>query len=1348
MTHKRWILGVLIFACTLLLVSSTFGQGAGANLSGTVRDSQGLIVPNAMVIATNEATGVARERYTNEAGIFVFNSLLPGKYTVSSEVKGFKKAEVTGFVLEVATTKTLDFKFVIGGSTETVTVTAESIQQIQTTSSDIGDLVVEKKIQDIPLNGRMPIELALMQPGLAGNNKQSGGGGVYLGGLSTNGARSHANALAMDGADITSGELGTGGLGLNLATDILLPVDAIEEFRVITANPSAEFGRVAGFQVKISTKSGTNQLHGSVYEFYRDTFMNANSFFNNAGSTPIGRPPLHRNQFGASIGGPLKIPGLYNGKNRTFFFFNYEGTRQAESISASRTVLTNEARNGLYRFITSGVTKNPDTGAALTSNSRVVVDSSGQIRAGVQGVQSLDLIKADKQYFDGIGADTTGTAKKFLDATPLPNDFTLTGDGLNTAGFRWNPNATSKNDLFTFKFDHTINKAHSISLRGNIGRMDRIDSTNNRYAPFPGGYARWRYEDQSGFSLTLQSNLTPTVYHEFHIGLSHNARSFATTANEPGTLAIGVPSSATSLVSSLGITQPFPTYEFQKSPRQTLTIGNSLTWIKGRHFLKSGFEFRSTPLNQIRNTNRIDVDYTSSATTGAPVTVPQLLGNPSGSNPVPAANVTAATDLFNELTGRIGTATAYFNAISEDAFGPIGSTKERGFRQRDWGFFFQDDWKASKKLTLNLGLRYDFFQVPWEVNSMYCLTKNRPLIDTQLDPTLPYTPVSFGRVGPKFGTQMFKNDLNNFGPAIGFSWDPGGNNKTAIRGSYRISYDKIYSNALDYIEQYAPGLNATNTLSGTQLAALYPLTNASGQARTPRLADLKNSLTQAGDKVGNGTINLASALDIRSTLKPLQTPPTTRSSGTPTDYDKNLVNPYSQSWSIGIQREIMRNTMIEVRYVGRKGTHEFAGVSANQFRAPADILSGLRTLQGLLKMTNADAYAKAGIALPSGVSPTALVTISQVYGSAPSAATSMSQYTPGALASLAPQALYKIFLAGNSTFDSTIETYLRTSNLPSTLAQFDNTQSFQTNAFLTSAGLNPVPTGTSSQGWMPLAVGLVNNTFRPNLQWVSPGPATVTSAFNSNYRGLQVQFNRRFYKGLDIQANYTYSLNRDVTSTTMPLGVNTTDYFNPAADYGRSANDVTHDFKANSIYELPFGPGKRFLSTQNGLMGKLVGGWQFSTIFEMASSYPFSITYASQSTSLGGGSRPDFVSGATKDYAISKNGYVRPDSQGKLIYFTLDDFAGMFQGAQLGNVGNVPKNVLNGPKYWDVTLSVVKNVHITETKSLQLRGEFFNLFNHANMGDPNTNLESASFGQITYTRGDPRIIQLAFKLNF
>ncbi len=1320
----------------LLCATTLFAQRSGSRLEGTVRDSQGLVIPGALVVAINQATNMSQESYTNDRGIYVFPLLSPGPHTVTAEMAGFKKASVTDFQLEVATTKTLDLILAVGEITETVSVKADSIQQVQTATSDLGDVVFERKIKELPLNGRLPIELMFLQPGMAGNNKQSS-----VGGLSASGSRVVNNALAMDGVDITNSELGTGSTsGIQIATDITPSVDVIQEFRLITANPSAEYGRVSGFQVEIATKSGTNELHGSAYEFYRHTNLNANYFFNNASPTPRRRPPLIRHQFGGTLGGPVYLPWLYNGKNKTFFFANYELMRQTEDVVVDRTVYTNEAKQGLFRFITSGVTRNPDTGAVLTSNSRVVVDpATGKIRPGVEGIQTLNVIDADKKFFDGIGADTTGMAKKILDAIPLPNDFGTGGDGLNTAVYRWNAPANLYQDLMTIKLDQVLTQNHSLSFRGNYGRLDRIgDTINANYAPFPGGQTRSRLEDQSGFSVNVASRLRPTVTNEFRIGLSRNIRLFSTTIDVPGTLAI-TPGT---------ITNPFLIAELQKTPRQTFQISNNVSWIKASHSFKGGFSFYSTPLNQVFGANRISLNFSSAQTGvgGAQVNIPQLFGDPNGPNPIPSANRTFAGDFFNFHTGRIGATDSTFYAISDSEFGPLGTGKIRGFRSRNWGGFFQDDWKFSRKLTLNLGVRWDWYQVPWEVNSFYVLNNNRSILAPQLDPSMAHTPLEFGRIGPKFGTQIFKNDFNNFAPSVGFAYDPFGNNKTSIRGSYRISYDHLYSRTLDTMEQRTPGLNGAGQLNGGQLALLHPLTNVFGQPRLPRLADLSPAATNTGLTVGSGKLNLYNFLDITQTQKPLKPIANTRESFNPSEFEPGLVNPYSQSWSFGIQREFMRNTVLEVRYVGRKGAKEYGGLSANQFRAPADILAGLQEVQSLLKLTNAEAYARAGVTLPGTLSPTALITIGQLYGTTTTTASTMAHYTPGALAKLAPQSLFKLFLAGNATFDSDVQTRIINNDLAGIIAQFDTSTNFHSNAFLTAAGLNPLPAGANPRGWLPLAVGLPENAFRPNLQFLN-GPRIITNAMYSSYHGLQAQVNRRFYKGLQFQANYTWSKNMDITAATQPTGQDVTEFFARNLDKSVSSNDISHNFKANFIWELPFGAGRRFASGVSGWLNHIIGGWQLTSIIDVATDYPMGISYGSQAPSWQGG-RMDFNPNAkitSKTNDIGKEGR---DAQGRVTYFTLDDWAGIFQPAKLGTVGTVPPNWLRGPGFWLVDMSALKNFQIAEGKELQFRAEFFNVFNNVNFGNPTTNLESASFGQITSQLGDPRIIQFALKFYF
>ncbi|MBM3791666.1 MAG: carboxypeptidase regulatory-like domain-containing protein, partial [Acidobacteria bacterium] len=393
---------MLIFFSIFLigLAPCLMAQKGASRLEGTVKDSTGGVVPGASVIATNVDTGVAREVFSSESGSYVFPALPPGTYNVAVELTGFKRAVAENVKLDVAATLVQNLVLEVGELSETVTVTAAGAAPIQTTTSDIADTVQGQTIISLPLNGRNPLELVQLNAGIAGNRAMSERGSAAsqtsnYGGLGANGARAVSNAVYLDGVDITNSEGGTGE-GIETAADISQSVDAIGEFRVISANPTAEFGKNSGMQIEIVTRSGTNDLHGSLYEFHRNTVLNANDFFNNM--VGVDRPKLLRNQYGGNVGGPVYIPWAYNGKNKTFFFFNYEGFRERRGNIVERTVLTDTARNGVFRYYTKGV------------NATGLVDPfSGQVKPEYAGlIGNFDVVATDKARWDGIGKDTSG----------------------------------------------------------------------------------------------------------------------------------------------------------------------------------------------------------------------------------------------------------------------------------------------------------------------------------------------------------------------------------------------------------------------------------------------------------------------------------------------------------------------------------------------------------------------------------------------------------------------------------------------------------------------------------------------------------------------------------------------------------------------------------------------------------------------------------------------------------------------------------------------------------------------------------------------------------------------------
>ena len=1355
----------------LMLASDVLAQRGMSRLEGTVKDSSGAFVAGASVIAKNEETGVAHEAFTNEAGLYVFPAIPPGYYTVATELKGFKRVAVEHLKLDIAATHVQHFTLEIGELTETVAVTAAGAAPIQTTTSEIGGTVQGATIQQLPLNGRNPLELIALEAGIAGTQAMSQRGsdadnGNNQAGLGANGARAVNNAVFLDGVDITNSENGTG-QGIQTGTNISQSVDAIGEFRVISANPTAEFGKSSGMQIEIVTRSGTNEPHGSLYEFHRNTALNASEFFNN--SLGVAKPKLIRNQFGGTFGGPVYIPKLYNGKNKTFFFVNYEGFRERQGAIQEQVVMTQEARNGLFRYNTKG------------PNSTALVDpTTGQVRPQYAAqIGTMDVPTLDKTRWDGIGKDQSGIIDAYLKATPMPNFYGSPGggrDGLNYASYRFNAPQPDDRSNVVAKVDHVIGTRHNLSVRYSHGQLTRL----NALEPFPGLGGQSREEAQRGVSINLISNLTSTVTNEFRFGLSRNVRQ-VTSVIQPGNMLIDCGST----FDCTGTTNPYLTNEPSLTARQTVQFTDNVSWAKGRHLFKGGFTVRTTPLNTIAWSNQLNMDFNSEPRNeqNAVVDLPQLFG---GAVPIDAADRIPAANFFNFTLGRIGGSYVIVNAADPNQWGVAGSVRERGFRQREWGLFFQDDWRMSQKLTLNLGLRYELYEVPYEVNSFFTAPLNRKLLDPQNNPGKEYPPVTFGAIGPKNGIAIYPGDHNNFAPVIGFSYDPTGKGKTAIRAAYRVSYDKLFTATIDEIDRNAPGLRYTSAMNGETIknAGIYkrlaPGGLNAGLPMTPRLTDLKG--TFLGGTQLNGPFDLLHYLTTPVTgggnlpAAPLGLISETRNSDSPYEFQSDLRTAYGQSWSLSIQHEIMRGTVIEVRYLGRKGIKEYMGLPSNEVRMPPAILSEVQKLQYLL---TGGTLGIAPASLPSGFTKGKALTIAQLFGTTPNNATNYSQFVKGQYDAYAFQNfpnLYPFFLAGTGGFDSTLSGSIARNDFVSSCATLDNTTSIHENPFILSVpatavpsgkGLNPIPPdrlpAVNSRGYfgaMPIIVGIQQNSFRPNLQWIN-GPRVTMNAGWSNYHALQFQIQRRFYQGLQFQGNFTWAKNLDVTSASNPTGQDASAYFCRACDYSYSDNDLRRDFKANTIWDVPIGKNRKWLKTMNPVLDKIIGGWQMAGNLEYASSFPINVAMngndrtAPPST---GGIRPDWAEGYVHNADNSQIGGLQRTSDG-IYWFRASDFNGVLQRTLIGKLGNVPRNYWRGPTYFNADMTFVKSFPIREQKVLDFRAEFFNVLNHTHFAEPDLNsprgnyvdlinLTSTDAGKIIDTIGNPRLVQFALKFRF
>ncbi|MFH1573031.1 MAG: carboxypeptidase regulatory-like domain-containing protein, partial [Acidobacteriota bacterium] len=544
------------FAMAMLLVFSlgvaAWGQGTTSRVTGVITDPSGALVPGADVRLTNEATGISFRTVASVRGVYAFESLQVGSYTLSVELPGFKKAEILGIQVTIGQPTTANVTLQLGETSETVTVTG-AYEIVQTsTSGNIGAIIEQKTLQDLPIvgtRGRNPLDLVNTQPGVVSGANT--GGGVHV-----HGARDRAWNYTLDGIDTNETSAG----GSNFSPLRTNP-DSLAEFRVLTSNFTAEFGRNSGAQVTMITRSGGNEFHGSVFWFYRTPSFNANEWENNINQ--IGKRQFVQHIPGFSAGGPIL-------KNRTFFFTNMQWLRARESSSTSRTVYTESARNGIFRYVKGG--RNQPAGVSGAS-----VDFSGNVLPGVN-IGTYNVAANDPQK---IGPDPT--IKSQIALTPLPNDFSA-GDGLNTAGFNFAALQNEKQYDSVIKIDHVLNSRNTIFGRYSWGHQNTVcDRANSGEPAFPGLPCRVdTYRLPRNLALNWRWSPTSLITNEFVFGINRFTFDFVLPINDAG-----VP-----YYSLNDITVPRDTRYGNKRRLTTYQFVDNFSYTRGSHSLRMGLNLR------------------------------------------------------------------------------------------------------------------------------------------------------------------------------------------------------------------------------------------------------------------------------------------------------------------------------------------------------------------------------------------------------------------------------------------------------------------------------------------------------------------------------------------------------------------------------------------------------------------------------------------------------------------------------------------------------------------------------------------------------------------------------------
>jgi len=686
------------------LASALLSQGTTGIISGTIRDQTGAVMPGASIQITNQETGRIRTAATDSGGRYRVPALELGILDVQASAAGFRTAVKPGVMLTVGSEVIVDLAMEVGQVAENVTVTGE-VPLVQSTSAELSGLVGDKEIRDLPLNGRSYEHLALLQPGvvLFANHSatltfrvQHSAGST----LSVDGTSPYFNTYVLDGSqlyDHTSGALGS------VAGDNL-GVDAILEFRVLTHNYSAEYGRTAGGVISAVTRSGSNQLHGSVFEFLRNNDLDARQFFDQGGTQPF-----RRNQFGGVLGGPIV-------KDRTFFFVNYEGLRSALTQTNLATVPNGAAHQG------------------------ILPGPSGPVNIGI-----APAIVPYMNYY------------------PLPNgqDF---GDG--TAQLFWTFNQPTTEDFGFLRLDHQFSDHTFLAARLTVDNAAGT-AVNGSDAP---GFFTIGQSRQVLSLLELKSILSPRMLNvaRFAFNRTHPSLNWGTTVTNYLDLAFnhGQPwairfnsggGSSTGVLSNISSGNQVPL----NYPMNVFQYMDALDYQKGRHSLRMGFDLE-----------RIQINATINGAVGG------------------AYQFTGLQAFMQGLPRQ-------FNSQTLDSISNFGT--------RQWltGMYLQDDFKMSEKLTLNLGLRYEFVSVPDEVNGRRARIVNL-LTDSKPTP------------GPVFDNPSLKN----LGPRFGFAWSPLGGGKSVIRGGVGAYYNEIMGR---YYYQFAmPGFQQSAVFNNPPFVAPVP----------------------------------------------------------------------------------------------------------------------------------------------------------------------------------------------------------------------------------------------------------------------------------------------------------------------------------------------------------------------------------------------------------------------------------------------------------------------------------------------------------------------------------------------
>jgi hypothetical protein len=1286
---SRWMRGVSsVFALFVLITTSVSAQSGTSAVNGTAVDGQGQVVAGATVKLTSTGQGTTRTTTTDGSGAFSFSSVIPGAYSIEVEASGFKRTLVRDVQALVDKTTSIPVNLEIGDVTANVEVSAGGIENIvNTQDASLGNNFVSKQISQLPLEGRNVVNLLSLQPGVTPDGAVAGG------------RQDQAN-ITLDGVDINNQQTGLA-IPLNVTdpdeafTGVLrVTPDSIEEFRVTTLNPDATKGRSAGAQVSLITKSGSNRFRGNLFEYHRNTLTTANDWFNNAagrytaedqsvidGLANVGdprapRPKLIRNLFGGSLGGPIV-------KDRLFFFYNYEGMREAKDTPITTVVPLAHLGQGIIR----------------------VKDSSGVIRE--LDIPTINAL-TDSQSVNGSTipiVDVNPVALSILASAAGRYPANITGggsDGINTGGFRFNAPLPVKQNTHTGRFDWTItgDQRHQASVR-----ISAQQDLFGRAPAFPDTPPADQWSHPMGIAASHTWLISNSLTNRFSYGLTRLAYSNQGDSSET---AITFRNIFTPLNYTTTFSRVNPTHNFT----------DDMTWLKGNHTFQFGTNIRivrnkRTSLASAFDAGTTNFGYYTNSGEDLLIPINDYLGANFGTEIDPASISTAQSSLV-ALLGRINQYTANF-VFDIDGNPVSGEPTVREWATEEYDFYFQDSWKLRPSLTLNLGLRYGLSRPVYETQGFQA-APNIALDeyfqrrqDAAFNGQNYDEPLIIDLVGPKNGKPSFYAwDKNNWQPRVSVAWSPnfkdgllakvfGKDRASVLRGGFAVTNDYFgqqlavsfdANNTLGFVSNYTTPPNLFNILDCDDSSICRP---------APLLTGL-----------GMNIQNLPGVVSPGQLVFPLQKPQDL-SLQIEASIDRGVKSPVNYTWNVTFGRELPGKMYFEASYIGRAARNLLATrdvMTANNIRDPQ---SGQTWYEAA---TELEIHRRSGTPLgnvaniPWFENVYSGINLGAIFYGDPSLSNTQTVYQMG---SFDPELRY---FGGNDW--------------------------------------------TSAQLYLDLFSG--KQLFFQSQYGALDSFGTIA---RSNYHGAAFSLRQRL-AGFTWDLNYTLSKSLDDTSGLQNAaafgGAFILNPLRQSDNYAPSDFDQRHIVNFNSVWEIPFGKGRSYLSNSNSFVEAVIGGWQLSSIVRYNSGEPIG-TGNKFFDNSGWVTNWNTKSAVVQTRPIETGVFLNGDGSGLPTLFRDPEAAyNSFRSPFPGESGD--RNRLRLPSYFVIDMGLQKQFGMpwSENHKLGIKWEVFNVtntpifsgpFSETRLGyRPDVGSVPTGFGEFTATKSNARVMQFALRYDF